>query len=84
MADLGTKQNWLASPTREIEEKWIDVQIQERRSRIAKTKQDIEDLERGTKVKLQAQIMMLEREMKELEREKGKITIVDAEINKEA
>jgi hypothetical protein len=75
MADIGVTQNWLASPTREIEEKWIDVQIQERKSRIVKTRQDIEDLIKGMKVKLEAQVMMLEREVKMLQDKKKSIDV---------
>jgi len=84
MADLGIKQHFLVSPTKEIEEKWLDVQIQEKKSMIVKTQQDIENLMKGMKVKLEAQIMMAELEIKELEARKQGIKIIDAEINKEA
>ena len=88
MADIGTPQNWLVSKDIDVERKWIDVQIQERRSRIVKTNQDIEDLERGTKVKLQAMVMMLEKEIAFLNEKKAQIgtpnaredNIVDAEV----
>ena len=74
MSDIGTPQNWLVSKDLEVEKKWIDVQIQERKSRIVKTRQDIEDLERGMKVKLEAIVMMLEKEIAYLEDKKRKLT----------
>lgn len=77
MADIGVPQNWLVSKDIEVERKWIDVQIQERKSRIVKTKQDIEDLEKGMKVKLEAMVMMLEKEIAFLEDKKRKITPED-------
>jgi hypothetical protein len=70
MADLGVQQNWLVSPTHDIEIKWLDVQIQERKSRIARHKQDIEDLVKGRITELEAKIMMLDLELKELEAKK--------------
>jgi hypothetical protein len=84
MSDIGVPTNWLVSKDIEVERKWIDVQIQERKSRIVKTRQDIEDLERGMKVKLEAVVMMLEKEIAFLEQKKATLTmdkIVDAEVN---
>jgi len=69
MADLGSN-NWLVSPTHEVEQKWIAVQIQERKSQIVKLKQDIEDLIKGRQVALEAKILMLESEVIELENKK--------------
>lgn len=66
MADLPVECNWLVKPTIEIERKWIEVQIQERKSRIARHRQDIEDLKRGKIVDLEARIMVLEMELKDL------------------
>ena len=66
MADIGERQNWLVSPTKEIEDKWIEVQIQERISRIARYKQDIEDFKKGRILELEAKIMLLELELKEI------------------
>lgn len=67
MSDIGQKTNWLVSPTKEIEEKWIEVQIQERISRINRYRQDIEDYKKGRILELEAKIMMLELELKEIE-----------------
>jgi len=67
MSDIGVRQNWLVSPTKEIEDKWIEVQIQERVSRIARYKQDIDDFKKGKITELEAKIMMLELELKEIE-----------------
>ena len=74
MADLQTEGNWLVSPDTDIKRKWIEVQIQERKSRIARHHQDIEDLLKDKVLDLEARIMMLERELSELEQEKRKLT----------
>ena len=66
MADINVKQQYLVSPTKEIEEKWLGVQIQERVSRIARYKQDREDLKKGRILELEAKVMMLEMEMEHL------------------
>ncbi len=81
MADLPVKQQFLASPNLEVEKMWIDVQIQERRSRIIKTRQDIEDLIKAHKVKLEAQIIMLEKEIAFLEEKKATLTVTDLEAS---
>ena len=67
MADLGITKNWLVSPTKEIDEMWIQVQIQERKSAVARYRQDIEDLQKGRILDLQARIKMCELEIKQLE-----------------
>ena len=73
MGDIPVEGNWLVSPNAEIERKWVEVQIQERRSRIARHKQDMEDLVKGKLVDLEARILMLEQELKELESNKKKV-----------
>ena len=73
MSDLPVEGNWLVSPNSEIEKKWIEVQIQERKSRINRHKQDMEDLVKGKLVDLEARIMMLENELKELESKKARL-----------
>lgn len=77
MADIPIEGNWLVSPDQEIERKWIEVQIQERKSRIARHKQDIEDLIKGKMVELESRILMLEKELKELESKKNRVTSID-------
>ena len=72
MADIGVNKQWLVSPTKEIEDMWLTVQIQEKRSRIARHRQDIEDLQKGKLTELNASIKMLEMEVKELE---GKLVV---------
>lgn len=67
MADVGMQRQWLVSPTKEIDEMWIAVQIQEKRSQINRYKQDIEDLVKGRMLDLQARIKMLELEITKLE-----------------
>ena len=66
MSDIGERQTWLVSPTKEIEDKWVEVQIQERISRIARYKQDREDYKKGRILELEAKIMLLELELKEI------------------
>jgi len=67
MADKGISQNWLVSPTKEIDEMWMKVEIQQKISAVVRKKQDIEDLEKGRILDLQAQIKLHELEIKELE-----------------
>lgn len=80
MADLGVNQKWLVSPTVEVEKKWKKVKIQELVSKIKNTKQRIEDLILGEKVKLEAAIMMYEMEKSELERELAALDVENADI----
>ena len=70
MADVPIEGNLLVDPSKEIKLKCIEVQIQERKSRIARHKQDMEDLVKGKLVDLEARILMLTGELKELEAEK--------------
>ena len=85
MADIPIEGNWLVTPNAEIEKKWIEVQIQERRSRIARHKQDMEDLVKGKLVDLEARIMMLENELKELEQKKAHVSkgVITVDVIKE-
>jgi hypothetical protein len=67
MADIGIAKNWLVSPTKEIDDMWVKVQIQEKRSQIVRYTQDIEDLQKGRILDLQAKIKMCELEILKLE-----------------
>jgi hypothetical protein len=69
MADLGIAKNYLVSPTKEIDEMWISVEIQQKKSAIVRKNQDIEDLEKGRILDLRAQIKLHELEIKKLEAE---------------
>lgn len=74
MADLPVpKDHYLVSPTKEIEDKWIEVRIQDRKSQISRYRQDIEDLQKSKMVDLEARILMLEMEIKELEAKRDAI-----------
>jgi len=77
MADLGRGTNWLVSPNIDVELKWAEVAIQEKKSRIIRHRQDIEDLKKGTIVDLEAKIMMLEREVIKLEEQKAALTPIN-------
>jgi hypothetical protein len=84
MSDIGQKTTWLVSPTKEIEDKWIEVQIQERISRINRYKQDIEDYKKGRILELEAKILMLELELKEIEQRRtsgARSDIIEAATN---
>ena len=86
MADIGISRNWLVSPTREIDEMWCRVQIQEKVSMINRYKQDIEDLTKGRILDLQARIKMLELEIRKLEsqlQESRNVIDVEASATKE-
>lgn len=67
MADIGIPKNWLVSPTKEIEEMWVKVRIQEKKSLIARYRQDLDDLQNGRMLELQANIKMCELEIRNLE-----------------
>jgi hypothetical protein len=67
MGDIGLKQQWLVSPTKEVEDMWLAVRLQEKRSMINRYRQDIEDLTKGRMVELTAKIRMLELEIRTLE-----------------
>lgn len=69
MADIGISKNWIVSPTKEIDEMWVKVQIQEKVSMINRYRQDIEDLTKGRILDLQARVKMLELEIGKLESE---------------
>jgi hypothetical protein len=74
MADIGRQENWLVSPTREVEIKWMDVKIQEVRSRMAANKQRIEDALKGVIVDLEAKNLMLQMELDKLLNDKKKLS----------
>ena len=77
MADLQRGSNWLVSPNIEVELKWAEVAIQEKKSRIIRHRQDIEDLKKGAIVDLEAKIMMLEKEVIKLEEQKAALTPIN-------
>ena len=66
MADIGQRKNWLVSPTKEIEEGWLEVQIQEKISLINITNQNIEDHLKGVVKGLQMKVKMYELELERL------------------
>ena len=70
MADLPVKTEFEVEVTPEVFEKWCDVKIQEKKSRIIRMKQDIEDLKAGQIVKLEGHLKMLELELQKLLRDK--------------
>lgn len=67
-ADIGQNQVWLVPETNEVKKKWLQVQIQERKSRIVRLDQDIEDLAKGQIVKLEGHRIMLQKEFNDLQR----------------
>ena len=75
MADLGSNRNWLVNPNEEVKKKWLSCQIQERKSQIVRLTQDIEDLREGQIVKLEATIIMLQKEVTQLNLELNAIDI---------
>lgn len=82
MADLGNK-HWLVSPTKEIDAMWGRVEIQQKTSMIARWKQDIEDMQKGKILDLQANIKMRELEIKVLEAKLQHSESIEADINSE-
>ena len=72
MSDLPVHQNWLVSPSYEVEKRWLQVQINERVSRVNKIRQDIQDLRDIQLIKLEAQVILLEQEINKLRSELNK------------
>lgn len=66
-SDTGMQQQYLVSPTKEIDDMWAMAAIQQKRSAIFRYKQDIEDLTKGRILELTAKIKMLELEIASLE-----------------
>ncbi len=79
MADYGTN-NYLVDPNAEVKALNLDAKIQERVSRIARIRQDIEDLEKMAIVSKKAELKMLELELKKLKDEKAHISPQEADI----
>ena len=76
MADLGGNQNWLVSPNHDVELKWKQVRIQEKKSQLAGYKrqmqhleQQIEDIKQGQMLDIEGRIIMTEREIEFLNSE---------------
>ena len=69
MADLAVPVTYLENIKEpvSVQRKWLQVQIQERKSRINATRQTIEDLQKGQIVKLEGTMEMLTLELNELE-----------------
>ena len=82
MGDLNTR-HWLVSPTKEIDEDWMEVQIQEKVSQIARKQIDIEDLMKGAVKKAQTEMKMLELEKIKLENDLLRSRSMPAEVEKE-
>lgn len=74
MADIGSN-NWLVEAGSDIKKKWLSVQIQEKKSRVARYKQDIEDLKQGRILELECRIAVLEREIQDSIAERDAIVI---------
>ena len=81
MADLGG-QHWLVSPDSEVEKQWLKVQINERVSRLKGTQLAIEDLQTVQAERLKGNVMMIERELKDLQEKLTTLNgkVVDAEV----
>ena len=77
MSDLRVEEMSLVDPTNDIKRKWVEVKIQECKSRIARHQQDKEDLIKGKLVDLEARILMLDLELKKLEQELVHLTVID-------
>jgi len=67
MADIGINRQWLIQEPNEVKKKWIQCEIQARKSQIIRLNQDIEDLKNGQIVKLEGTIMMLQAELQNLQ-----------------
>ncbi len=63
MADIKPPQQFLVTETNEVKKKWLQCTLQEKKSQISRLTQDIEDLKQGHLVKLEAHLLMLEKEL---------------------
>lgn len=61
MGDIG--RNWLVDPNIEVQTKWVEVEIQSKKSQIVRLNQDIEDLKKGKLLELEAVVIMREKEL---------------------
>ena len=77
MSDLPVEQMALVDPSNDIKRKWVEVKIQECKSRRARHQQDMEDLIKGKLVDLEARVLMLDLELKKLESELVHLTVID-------
>jgi len=76
MADLPAHRGWEGMDMPEdVSKMYIDVKIQEIRSRISRISQDIEDLERGKITELKANKRMLEISLDEWEGKRDAIVV---------
>ena len=79
MPDLGDHQ--IVKPSNEVERRWLMVNIQERKSRIARFTQDIEDFMKGKIVALEGQILLAKQEQQKFEIDLKKLDGVTIEVN---
>jgi uncharacterized coiled-coil protein SlyX len=65
MGDMAlTRKSWMVEKDYEVSKKELQILIQERVSRISRLKQDIEDLVKGVILTKEADILMLEKELR--------------------
>jgi hypothetical protein len=79
MADTGTN-NFLVAPNHDVKLLRLQVLIQEKKSRIKRLNQDIEDLTEMAIKSKQAEVKMLELELHKLSEDLGKIGVSDADV----
>ena len=79
MADMGIR-NHLVEPNHDVKILNLQTMIQEKRSRIVRLIQDIEDLELMAIKQKRAEIKMLELDLAELNQRLDTITPTDAEV----
>lgn len=77
MGDIQRSNQYLSNPSDEVEKKWVEVKIQEKKSQMARAKQDIEDLKKGKIVQLEAGIIMLEKDIEQLQEKYKKLCNID-------
>jgi predicted RNase H-like nuclease (RuvC/YqgF family) len=79
MADMGG-QKFLVEPNHDVKILHLQCSIQERKSRLARLKQDIEDLKEMAIKSKEAEIKMLELELAELNQRLDTIAPTNAEV----
>jgi len=73
MADTGVPSQDLAKPTVQVQRLWFDDQIAEKRYQLSRVKADVERFVQGTIKKMEADVIMLDREIAELMRKKDEL-----------
>lgn len=80
MGDIGGNSKHIVQQSHGVKIKNIQILIQEKKSRIVRLKQDIEDLKHAAIIQKEAEIEMLELDLAELNKRLTTVAPTDAEV----